>query len=969
MISEEKFNKLKQALDGDLFTDIMYKQMYATDASVYRKLPMAVAYPKSVLDIKLLIDFANDTKITLIPRASGTSLAGQCVGEGIVVDISKHFNKIIEINEEEKTVTVQPGVIRDELNTFLAPFHLFFGPNTSTSNRCTIGGMVGNNSSGTTSIQYGVTRDKVLETEVLLSDGSLIKIKELKDDAFFAKTELNSLEGEIYRNLHQTLSPESTQRTIFKEFPKKEIHRRNTGYAIDELIKMRPFAKEGGNFNLNKLLCGSEGTLAFVTQIKLKLDPVPPAESLMIVAHFDSILKCCDLVSVIMKHNLYTCEVIDKVILDCTKNNKEQIKNRFFIEGDPEAILMIEIANEDKGLLEQQKSDLIKSIENSGLSYAYPILHGQEIAKAMELRKAGLGLLGNMIGDKKAVACIEDTAVRLEDLSDYIKEFDRLMKEFDQKAVYYAHAGAGELHLRPILNLKKKADVVLFRKITTAVAHLVKKYQGSLSGEHGDGIVRGEFIEMMVGKENYEVLKSVKQIFDPNCIFNSGKIINTSPMDTALRYEIERQEPEIPTILDFSDSHGILRAVEKCNGSGDCRKTEHASGGMCPSYHVTRNERDTTRARANVLREFLTQSTKVNKFNHSELKEVLDLCVSCKACASECPSNVDMATLKAEFQYQYQENNGYTLRDKLFANTTRINKKLSKIPFGISSFLLTSSLSIPVKSAFKIHQKRSLPGIQKFNQASFNSLAIKTKSSKKNVVLFIDEFSNYLDGTIANDTSEVLLHLGYKVTLFFGESGRSFISKGFLKKAKQIANSTVSQLFESIDDTIAIVGIEPSALLTLRDEYLRLCDKKNMAKYIAKRSFLIEEFISNEITNGNIHSSLFTKEKKKVKAHVHCHQKALSNQVHTFNMLNIPDNYQVSLISSGCCGMAGSFGYEKEHYDISMKMGALRLFPAVANSDEQTIIAANGTSCRHQIFDGTNRRAKHPITIFKEAMI
>ena len=574
-----------------------------------------------------------------------------------------------------------------------------------------------------------------------------------------------------------------------------------------------------------------------------------------------------------------------------------------------------------------------------------------------------------MVGDKKAVACIEDTAVALDDLAPYIEEFTALMTAYGQKAVYYAHAGAGELHLRPILDLKKEKDVKLFRKITEDVARLVKKYKGSLSGEHGDGIVRAEFIEFMIGKENYQILKTIKECFDPKGIFNPGKIVDAYPMDKDLRYTPERKEPEITTFFNFSDSQGILRAAEKCNGSGDCRKTHLSKGAMCPSYHATRNEKDTTRARANALREFLTQSQKPNKFDHKELKEVFDLCLSCKACSSECPSNVDIATLKAEFLYQYQQANGTRFRDRVFAHNTKLNALAAKAPALTNGVYKAPFLSTLIKKTLGVHPQRSLPEVHKVNFDRVLHQYQNTHATQKEVVLFIDEFTRYMDTQIGVDAIEVLCRLGYKVSLFYGESGRTFLSKGFLKEAQALADHNINTLKKILTPGKVFLGLEPSAILSFRDEYLRMVKDTDTARYISENSLLIEEFLASEIENGTINAQAFTGEKRNVKIHGHCHQKALSNQKCTFTMLNVPENYRVTIIPSGCCGMAGSFGYEQEHYDVSMKVGSLTLFPAVKNAPENTIIAANGTSCRHQVFDGTGRKAHHPITIFKEALI
>jgi len=968
--SKKTLQELSEKLDGELYFDQLHKSIYATDASVYRKLPLAVAYPKHIEDLKTLIHFAQTHNITLIPRAAGTSLAGQCVGEGIVVDTSKHFTEILAFDELEKTVTVQPGVIRDELNHFLKPYGLFFGPNTSTSNRCMIGGMVGNNSSGTTSIQYGVTRDKIVDLNTLLSDGSEVLFKFLNKDEFNHKCIGESLENKIYKSIRNELSNEENQEEIHKEFPKTSIHRRNTGYAVDELLNTSVFSSSTENINLAKLLCGSEGTLAFSTAITLQLDIFPPTKNITIAVHFKSIQESLEATVIAMRHNLYTCELMDKTILDCTKSNREQLKNRFFIIGDPEAVLLLEVkANTDKET-ETLANILIEDLKKQQFGYAYPKLYNEESNKAAELRKAGLGLLGNIVGDDKAVACIEDTAVDLKDLPAYITEFTAMMDSYSQKAVYYAHAGAGELHLRPILNLKKSTDVTLFKTITTETAKLVKKYKGSFSGEHGDGIVRGEFLPLMIGDKNYELLKRIKHTFDPNNIFNKGKIIDAYPMDASLRYEIDREEPEIETLLDFSDSLGIVRAAEKCNGSGDCRKTSNAGGTMCPSYRATLNEKDSTRARANALREFLTHSDKANKFNYEELKKVFDLCLSCKACASECPSNVDVASFKAEFLYQYQKENPPSFRTKMFANNVKYNKLGSLFP-KLTNTLLNTGIT---KKIMGIASQRSIPKLarktlKKWIQQNPTKLEAK-KPTKGNLTLFCDEFTNYYDTQVGIDTIKLLTKLDYTVSFIeHKESGRSYISKGFLDEAKTLADQNIAVFKDIITNDNPLIGIEPSAILSFRDEYLRLGDDKISAKQIAKHTFTIEEFIKNEISKGNITSQQFSKKTKTIKIHGHCHQKALSSTEATFAMLNLPENYKVTIINSGCCGMAGSFGYEKEHYDLSMKVGQQSLFSKIRKFDSATEISASGTSCRHQIYDGTKKTANHPVQILFKALL
>ncbi len=777
------------------------------------------------------------------------------------------------------------------------------------------------------------------------------------------------MEGGIYSLLHTELSSESTKNEIAKEFPKPDIHRRNTGYAVDALLDSDVFSDSSRHINICNLLCGSEGTLAFTTEIVLMLDELPPPETTLIVAQYNNLSDCLNDVIVAMKHNLYTCELIDDIILDCTRQNKMYESYRFFVEGNPKALLLLELRGTSIKAMEKECDALLKDLRSTGRSYCTAVLTGEEIDMVLELRKAGLGLLGNMIGDKKAVACIEDTAVTLEDLPEYIEEFTALMASYGQTAVYYAHAGAGELHLRPILNLKEKEGVEYFRKITTDVAKLVKKYKGSFSGEHGDGIVRGEFLPFLIGEKNYELIKKIKQVFDPNGILNPGKIVHPKKMDQDLRYKTDREEPDVMTFMDFSDTQGLLRLAENCNGSGDCRKTERASGMMCPSYHATRDEKDSTRGRANVLREVLTNSFGSNTFDSEELKESFDLCLSCKACASECPSNVNIAAAKAEFQYQYHKANKVSFATKLIARSSMYNKRASRFP-KLTNWLFRNSITASIiKKIGGIAPERNLPLLSsKCFSKSFKE-SIKQHVKGKNVYLFIDEFSNYLDTEIACDALELLTRLGYNVTVIDQlDSARALISKGFLRDAKKVANENIDYLKAKISEETPLLGIEPSAILGFRDEYIRLADNESAAKEISNHTYLIEEFIASEIGAGRIKSDQFTSEVKRIKIHTHCHQKALSNQKVTFDMLNLPENYHPTIIPSGCCGMAGGFGYEKEHYKISMKIGALKLFPAIKKSDANVIISANGTSCRHQIKDGTMRTALHPVTVLNKAL-
>ncbi|NEV93577.1 FAD-binding protein [Psychroflexus sp. YR1-1] len=968
------FQTLSDSLEGNLYKDELHRSIYATDASVYREIPAAVIYPKTFSDLKKVIEFSRKHKLSITPRAAGTSLAGQCVTDGIVLDLSKYFTDEIDFNSELKTIRLQPGVVRDALNNRLKPNRLFFGPNTSTSNRCNVGGMFGNNSSGTTSIKYGVTRDKIISSKGFLSDGSFIEVKPLTKTEFEHKLKSDSLEGKIYKYFNRLFQQKDIEALIEEGFPKSSIHRRNTGYSIDELYNSS-FFKSDSNlyFNLNKLLCGSEGTLFIATELELRLDAVQPQHSAMVAAHFTSISDCLESVKTCMSHELFTCEMMDKTILDCTKDSMKYKGHRFFIEKDPEAILMLELRSDALEDLKIQVKTLLADLKSSTKSYASPVLKAGEIDLAVELRKAGLGLLGNLKGDEKAVACIEDTSVAIEDLPHYIADFSKIMTSYNQKAVYYAHAGAGELHLRPILNLKTSKGVEEFKNISSDVAHLVKSYGGALSGEHGDGRVRAPFTELVVGKECYRIFQEIKQVFDPKNLFNPGKIVNPKPIDTDLRYEVNRDEPEISTKLDFSKNLGILRAAEQCNGSGDCRKSHEFEGGMCPSYQATKNEKDTTRARANMLREVLTQKHQdKNAFDDKNLKEVFDLCINCKACKNECPSNVDVGAFKTEFLYQYQKANGTELRTRVFANNNLINK-LASPAAPIYNWLNTNALtSNLIKRIAGIAKERSLPRLSsqslryKIDKGLISLKAIGEK--KKSVYLFIDEFTNYLDVEIGIDAIELLTKLGYEIkVLRHEESGRAYFSKGLLDEGQRIVDKNVAVFSTKVSQESPLLGVEPSSILSFRDEYLKLASDKTSAEQLSKHVFLIEEFLNAEIQSGNLKSDQFSEESKAIKIHNHCYQKALSNQIHTFNLLNLPKNFKVTLIPSGCCGMAGSFGYEKEHYKVSQDIGELILFPAVRKSNG--LICANGTSCRHQIKDGTQKEALHPVSILNKYVL
>jgi FAD/FMN-containing dehydrogenase/Fe-S oxidoreductase len=979
-MNTELLQKLAGELEGELHFDNTMRTLYATDASAYREFPLAVAFPRNISDIKKLIAFARREKTSLIPRTAGTSLAGQVVGNGIVVDVSRTFTQILELNEAEGWVRVQPGVIRDELNFFLKPHGLYFGPETSTANRAMIGGMVGNNSCGSNSVVYRSTREHVLSVKAILSDGSETEFTSLTPAAFEAKCQgegtASDLETRVYQAVKAMLSHPETQAEIRKEFPKKTVERRNTGYAVDLLLETNPFTPGTEDFNFCKLIAGSEGTLAFLTEIKLNVVPLPPKEIGLLCIHTNTIDESLRANLVALKHHPSACELMDHYVLECTKANIEQRQNRFFVQGDPGAILVVEIAKNTPAEVQEVAEALIADLKAAGLGYHYPLITGPDTKKVWTLRKAGLGLLSNIPGDAKPVAVIEDTAVDVNDLPDFIAEFNLILKQHNLYCVHYAHAGSGELHLRPIINLKTVEGNRLFRTIAEEIARLVKKYNGSLSGEHGDGRLRGEFIPWMIGEKNYRLLEDIKRTWDPDNIFNPGKIVKTPAMDTSLRYQPGQETPEFDTVFKFRNEQGILRAAELCNGSGDCRKTQLTGGTMCPSYMATRNEKDTTRGRANMLREFLTNSPKANRFDHEEIMDTMDLCISCKGCKSECPSNVDVAKLKAEFLQHYYDANGVPFRTRLVGNFTNANQLAALAP-GMYNFLFRTDFTANIaKKVMGFSPKRSIPLLQKTTLRSwFKKHQQETKTAKptKGVVnLFCDEFTNFNDTDIGIKAVLLLEKLGYEVRLpKHQESGRTYLSKGLVRDAKKLAQRNVELLKDVVTADAPLIGIEPSAILTLRDEYLDLVDDNQLpaAKQIAANSWLFDEFIATERFKGNISPEAFTQEKRHIKLHGHCHQKALSSLVHTRKMLTLPANYTVDIIPSGCCGMAGSFGYEAEHYDVSMQIGELVLFPTVRKQPEDVIIAAPGTSCRHQIKDGTGRKALHTLEVLWDALI
>ena len=740
------------------------------------------------------------------------------------------------------------------------------------------------------------------------------------------------------------------------------------------LLETDPFTSGREPFNFCKLICGSEGTLAFITEIKLHVNPLPVNPSGLLCVHFHSLEDALKGNLIILKHNPLVSELMDHYILECTKNNLEQSKNRFFVDGEPEAILIAEYDGADQEEILARIKAVEEDLLANGLGYHFPVVLGEDKKKVWNLRKAGLGLLSNVPGDDKPVAVIEDTAVDVEDLPNYIRDFNDILEKYHLYAVHYAHAATGELHLRPIINLKTEEGNKLFREIATEIAHLVKRYKGSLSGEHGDGRLRGEFIPLMIGEHNYQLLKDIKKTWDPDGIFNPGKIVDTPEMNSSLRYEPGQKEKIIKTVFRYSNQT-VLQHAEQCNGSGDCRKTHLSGGTMCPSYMATKNEKDTTRARANILREMLTHSEKSNPFDHDEIKEVMDLCLSCKACKSECPSSVDMAKLKAEFLQGYYDSHGVPFRSRMIGNVDSMTQFMQPISVLYNFVVGTKLTSGLVKNILGFAPERNIPKIASTTLRKWFQQKDKPfsghKKALKSVYFFCDEFTNFNDVEIGKQAIYLLEKLGYEVLMVpHAFSGRALLSKGLLRAAKKLANKNVEVFKGRLNSETKLVSVEPSTILTFRDEYVDLVDDYLIddAERIAPLALTIEEFIWEEYLAGNVSSTQFESKEESIILHGHCQQKAWGLLPIVSKVLEIPSNYKVKNIPSGCCGMAGSFGYEKEHYELSMQIGELVLFPSVREKAESTIVAAPGASCRHQIMDGTGVSSKHPIEILYKAL-
>ena len=978
-----------------ILTDNLHKIAYSTDASVYQETPCGVAYPKNADEICELIVEARRCGTNLIARAGGTSIAGQVVGNGIVADISRYMNRIIEINPTERYAIVEPGVIRDELNIACKQYNLFFSPETSTSNRCCIGGMMGNNSCGTHSLVYGSTRRHVLEADIILADCtkehiatySVRQLEQRFGEAFWQQTnDPNPLIQRIYTQLIRFALNDEISAAITDNYPDRSLTRRSCGYAIDEVIEdlrdeSKPLAER--TVNLCRLLCGSEGTLAFTYQIKVSLDPLPPQHIMTLCAHCDTLDAAFEANLTALQHSPTAVELMDGDILQLSKSNPNV--ERFFVKGDPAALLIVEMRNDSCQELEKQADKLEHELLNSGLAKCCTRVYGNDVGKVWNLRKAGLGILSGMKGDAKPTGVIEDTAVAPARLPAYMTDFRAMLKELNTSCVFYGHISTGELHLRPILNLKTPEGKRLFHEIAYRTTLLVRKHRGTISGEHGDGRLRGEFIPLQYGEATYQLMRQVKYCWDKDGIFNPHKIVDTPRMDEGLRVDAADKllsDTHFSIFYNWkaafdecktegatgakSQLHALICSVEQCNGAGDCRKSNLTGGTMCPSYKTSGNELRTTRARANVLREYLNSGGTYP--SNDEVYEILTSCLACKACKRECPSGVDMTRLRSEVLQHIYKQQGTPLRTWLIAHNADLQNLGSLVPDIYNFFASNRLTSKFIKQIVGFAQERDIPLLNKTKLKTAKPLY----PNGRKVYFFADEFTTYQDTHIGQVFIDLLCRLGYEVIIpRHVESGRSALSKGCLKQARIYATQNVRLLKDLISTDTPLVGIEPSCILTFRDEYPDLVapEHRAEAQHLGQHSLLYDEFLLGEINAGRITADMFSNMPAEIWLHGHCHQKALVGTEKTAAVLDLPQGTQVNVIPSGCCGMAGSFGYEKDHYKTSIRIGEMILFPAVRKAVENrtiehpVFIAAPGTSCRTQIENGTGVHALHPIEI------
>ena len=954
--------QLSRELEGEVLFDAFSRGRYSTDASVYQIQPIGVVVPRTRQDVLAAIQIAAEHGVPILPRGAGTSQCGQTVGEALVIDASKFLREVRSFQPSARAISVDPGIVLDELNRFLKPHGLFFPVDVSTSSRATIGGMAGNNSVGARSLHYGHMVDNVIGIQAVLADGELLDcrpqgaVQPDRRNGNGAGSDRLGLLTDRMRQLHARNADE-----IERRFPK--VRRNVAGYNINRLGRE--------NLNLADLLVGSEGTLAWFQEIELALQPIP-AHKVLGICHFPTFQEAMESVQHIIKLDPAATELIDRTVLDLAAEIPAFSSSmRSFIRGTPVAVLLVEFAGDD---LKEQLRNLDRLEELMGdLGLPDSVLRAESAviqARVWSLRKAALNIVMSMKGDGKPISFVEDCAVPLENLADYTQRLTDVFSRHGTTGTWYAHAGAGCLHVRPILNLKADNDVANWRSIAAEAHELVREYKGTHSGEHGDGLVRSEFLEPILGKQIVCAFREVKDSFDPDGRFNPGKIIDPPRMDDRglLRYSDRYQPLERKEALDWSAWGGLFRATEMCNNNGACRKAK--PGVMCPSFRVTQDEKHVTRGRANSLRLALTGELPAESLTSKELYETMDLCVGCKACKRECPTGVDVYRMKIEFLSAYRERSGLTWRDRIIAWLPRYAPWAARFAPVANSVNLGWPGRLLRKSVLGFTAHRPLPA---WRRRTFRGATVQARTGPE-VVLLVDTFNTYFEPETANAALNVLNAAGYRVVtpepVRGGRPlccGRTFLNAGLVDEARKEARRVIETLKPYVERGVPIVGLEPSCLLTLRDEFAAMLPGDETAA-LAGRAMLFEEFLAVESKAGRLNLPLKALEQTQLLLHGHCHQKAFDQVSSVEEVLRLIPGAAVELIESGCCGMAGSFGYEAEHYETSMKMAELDLLPRVREADGNTLIVADGTSCRTQIRHGAERDALHVARVLELAL-
>ncbi|HEV8285045.1 MAG TPA: FAD-linked oxidase C-terminal domain-containing protein [Chitinophagaceae bacterium] len=943
--------ELKKHID-DVLDDKYSLGMYATDASHYQIFPLAVVLPKDESEVKKAVEIARNYKIKILPRGGGTSLAGQTVGKAMVIDFSKYMTKILEINEKERWVRVQPGLVRDELNEEMAKFNLHFAPDPATSSRANVGGMVANNSSGTKSILYGKTVDHILEAKILLADGTELLLKEFIPHEYQIKAQQKNREGEIYHKLQETILHNKDE--IKQRFPK--VMRRVGGYNLDEFVYT-------DNWNLAKLITGSEGTLAVILEVKLNLEPLPKFKSVAVV-HFSELIEAISTVRHMLDYRPSAIEILDKTVLDLSRENLTTKQHCHFIEGGPAAILITEFYGDSFEDVMQRPLAMIEKLKSLRLGYAYPVFpSGKEYDDVWVVRKKGLGLMMGLKGEKRALSFIEDAAIPIEFLPEYIDQVLKICARHNTEVSMYAHASVGVIHVQPLLDLRERQDIKNLKNIADETFELVVKYGGSWSGEHGDGLVRSAYNESFFGTQLYNAFREIKHLFDPENLMNPGKIVNAQTIEQNLRYGITYKDKEVKTVFQYRAENNFTESVHMCTGVGECRKLQ--GGTMCPSFKATRDEEHSTRGRANALRLAMSGQLDKEGLTSKRLHEVLDLCLSCKACKSECPSNVDMSKMKSDVLQMYYDEHGISLRDRLIRSSSDVASRLSgTLSQLVNSIQKTKLFRAVLQKLTGFDKRRMLP---EYAREPFYKWFEKKKNifkSSKKVVLFADTYLNFHEPQIGISALQLLNACGYEVILAnVGCCQRPKISHGFLRDAKKEGAKTIEGLKKYMDQGLKIVVCEPGCASALNDDLADLVEDYSVATQLQEQVMMIDDFLAKETEAGNINIE-FESTGENILIHGHCHQKALYS---TKNLKSIfsKTGQNVREIPSGCCGMAGSFGYEQEHYEISRKIGEEILFPAVRSMKEGTTVIASGFSCRHQIEHFTGIKPKHWVEVIR----